>query len=57
MIKKRGQGKRVIRQLNSLLWGSAITKKTKISIYKTVVESLCTYEAEAWETSKRVDGS
>lgn len=50
---KIGQGKRVIRQLNSILWNGHITRRTKTVIYKTIVESICTYGAETWELTQR----
>lgn len=53
ITNKIGQGKRVIRQLNSILWSDKITRKTKTTIYKTIIESICTYGAETWEMTKR----
>lgn len=50
---KIGQGKRAIRQINSVLWNDKITKKTKHMIYHSIVESIATYGAEVWELNKR----
>lgn len=53
ITNKIGQGRRAIRQLNSLLWSDNITKKNKTAIYKTIVESISTYGSETWELKKR----
>ena len=53
ICSRMGQAKSAIRQLNSLLWSTKITKHTKIRIYKAIVESIGTYGAELWEISKR----
>lgn len=53
IINKIAQGKRVIRQLNSVLWNNKVTKRTKTTIYKTIVESISTYGSETWELNKR----
>ena len=52
ITNKIGQGRRVIRQLNSLLWNKKIANKTKRTVYKTIVESICTYGSETWELRK-----
>ncbi|XP_030752386.1 uncharacterized protein LOC115879632 [Sitophilus oryzae] len=52
IANKVGQGKRVIGQLNSLLWSDKISQKTKILLYKAIVESITTYGAETWELNK-----
>ena len=50
---KIGQGKQVISQINSVLWNNKVKKKTKTTIYKTIIESICTYGSETWELTKR----
>lgn len=50
---KIGQGKRAIRQLNSIIRSDKITRTTKSRIYKSVVESITTYGCETWELNKR----
>ena len=49
---RMGQARAATRQLNSLLWDNAITKSTKIRLFKVVVESIATYGAELWEINK-----
>lgn len=53
VINKIGQGRRVINQLNSVLWSGKISKKIKITLYRTIVESITTYGAEVWELNKK----
>nr|CAH7740812.1 unnamed protein product [Callosobruchus chinensis] len=50
---KIGQGRNAIRQLNSVLWSKNISAKTKSMIYKTIVQSICTYGSETWELNKK----
>ncbi|KAL3273860.1 hypothetical protein HHI36_015286, partial [Cryptolaemus montrouzieri] len=47
------QGRNAIHQLMSILWSRNNYGKTKSIIYKAIIESICTYEAEIWELSKR----
>jgi len=49
---KIGQGRRVIRQLNSVLWNNKIRSKTKTTIYRSIFESISTYGSETWELTK-----
>lgn len=42
------QGRRLIQQLNSILWSKSITLKTKINICKVIIEPIFTYGAENW---------
>jgi hypothetical protein len=44
---KTVQGKKIIRQLHSLLWNDTISKNTTQSIFKSVVEPII-YGAEVW---------
>ena len=53
ITNKINQGRRVIGQLNSVLWSKEISKKNKTTIYKTIVESIVTYGSEVWEVSKK----
>lgn len=39
-------------QLNLVLWNNKVTKKTKKTLYKTIVKSICTYSAATWELKK-----
>lgn len=50
---KIGQGRRTIKQLNSVLWSDKITKETKTTIYKSIVESIATYGSEVWEVTEK----
>lgn len=47
------QGRTAIRLLNSLLWSNSIQTKTKILIYKTVVEPIMTYGSECWQLTTK----
>jgi hypothetical protein len=42
------QGKKIIRQLHSLLWNDTLSKNTKQRILKSVVEPPTIYGAEVW---------
>jgi hypothetical protein len=42
------QGKKTIRQLQSLLWNDIISKNTKQRIFKSIVEPPTIYGAEVW---------
>lgn len=53
ILNKVGQGRNAIRQLNSLLWSKSISAKTKTMLYKTIVQSICTYGSETWELNKK----
>ena len=44
--------KRVIAELNSVLWSKKIMIKTKKIIYKTIIESILLYGAETWTIRK-----
>lgn len=50
---KINQGKRVINMLNSILWNSQLSKKTKKNIYSTIIESIVTYGSEVWELTQK----
>ncbi|KAF2890513.1 hypothetical protein ILUMI_15660 [Ignelater luminosus] len=47
-----GQGKRTIREVNSVLWNKNITKKTNRIVYSYIT----TYGAETWEIHKQQKG-
>lgn len=50
---KIAQGKRAIRALNTVLWNNKVKRETKTTIYKTILESICTYGSEVWELTGR----
>ncbi|KAL3279754.1 hypothetical protein HHI36_017262 [Cryptolaemus montrouzieri] len=50
---KIAQEKRLIRQLNSMLWNKKLTKRTKHLISDTIFETITTYGTETWELTQR----
>ncbi|KAF2886445.1 hypothetical protein ILUMI_19728, partial [Ignelater luminosus] len=47
------QGQKCISILNSLLWSSKIKLKTKMTIYRTIVEPIMTYGSECWQLTAK----
>jgi len=47
------QGKTATQRLNSILWSSKITIKTKVQLYRTIVEPITTYGAESWQLTQK----
>lgn len=47
------QNFRAKQQLNSILWSTSITLKTKINTYKHIIEPITTYGAENWTITSR----
>lgn len=47
------QGRRCTQTLNSLLWSAKIKMKTKLMIYKAIVEPVLTYGAESWQITSK----
>ncbi|XP_030754900.1 uncharacterized protein LOC115881517 [Sitophilus oryzae] len=50
---KIGQGRRIIRELNSLLWSDRISRRIKQMMYNCIFESVCPYGSETWELTRR----
>jgi hypothetical protein len=48
------QGKKIIRQLHSLLWNDTISKNTKQRIFKSIVEPPTTYGSEVWVMNSKL---
>ena len=46
------QSRAALRMLNSIWWDQHITRKTKVIIYKSIVESILTYGSEVWIINK-----
>lgn len=47
------QGQKTISLLNPLLWSSKIKLKTKITIYRVIVETIMTYGSECWQLTAK----
>jgi hypothetical protein len=47
------KGRNVTWFLNSILWDKSLRKITKKRIYKTMVQSVMTYGADAWDLSRK----
>lgn len=47
------QGRRAIKQLNSIVWGYQIIKNIKTRISKTLIESISIYGSEVWALNKK----
>ena len=48
IIDRINKGRAAISKLNSTLWDSNVTPKTKTHIYRAIVKSTITYAAETW---------
>jgi hypothetical protein len=48
------QGKKIIRQLHSLLWNDTILKNTTQRVFKTIAEPPTIYGAEAWVMNSKL---
>lgn len=46
------QGHKSVRVLNSLLWSNRISLKTKLTIYRAIVEPILTYGSECWQLTE-----
>ena len=49
---KVNQGNTAIRQLNGILWDNNISRSTKMMIYKTIIESIGSYDTKLWVINK-----
>ncbi|KAF2898295.1 hypothetical protein ILUMI_07866 [Ignelater luminosus] len=47
------QGQKCISTLNSFLWSSKIKLKTKMTIYRVIVEPIMTYGSECWRLTPK----
>jgi hypothetical protein len=48
------QGKKIIRQLHSLLWNNTILKNTNQKIFKSIAEPTTIYGAEVWVMNSKL---
>jgi hypothetical protein len=48
ICNKTVQGKKIIRQMHSLLWNDTISKNAKQKIFKSIVEPPTIYSVEVW---------
>lgn len=48
------QASKAIKSLNGFLWSRDLTRKTKLNIVKTIVESILTYGGESWTVSEKL---
>lgn len=55
ILKKIGRGKNMTKTLHPLLWNKNLTKKTKINIFKTIIEPVTTYGSEVWVMNKTLE--
>lgn len=46
------QGQKSVRVLNPLLWSNRISLKTKLTIYRAIVEPILTYGSECWQLTE-----
>lgn len=54
ILSKMGQGRGITRQLHSVLWSKAVSNKTKVHMFKSLVESCITYGSEVWTVNRRL---
>jgi hypothetical protein len=47
------EGRNIIRSLNSILWDESLRKIKKKRISRTIVQSVMTYGAEAWDVNRK----
>ena len=47
------QGKRCTQVLNPIIWSAKMKMKTKLMIYKAIVEPVLTYGAESWQLTNK----
>jgi hypothetical protein len=51
--KKKHSETRVISMLNSVVWNRSILQATEFLLYKSVVKSILSYEAETWSKKRK----
>ncbi len=53
VLERIKQGRKLIGSLNSVLWDKNISKKTKLMIYRVIIQSVL-YGAEIWQLSEQM---